>query len=67
MLYEKEELKSTTNSDEVQKGDVKTCTWLFESQTLDAMQDNSETVLQTRTVKQEDIHGKRCPHGSFPV
>lgn len=58
MLYEREELKSTKDSDEVQKGDVKTCTWLFESQTLDAIQGNSETVLQTRTVKQEDIHGK---------
>ncbi|XP_042587788.1 xin actin-binding repeat-containing protein 2-like [Cyprinus carpio] len=58
MLYEREELKSTKDSGEVQKGDVKTCTWLFETQTLDAIQNNSETVLQTRTVKQEDIYGK---------
>ncbi|XP_059356597.1 xin actin-binding repeat-containing protein 2-like [Carassius carassius] len=58
MLYEREELKSTKDSGEVQKGDVKTCTWLFETQTLDAIQHNSETVLKTHTVKQEDIYGK---------
>ncbi|XP_039539362.1 xin actin-binding repeat-containing protein 2 [Pimephales promelas] len=58
MLYERDEFKSAKDYGEIQKGDVKTCTWLFENQTLGAMQDNSETVLQTRTVKQEDIHGK---------
>ncbi|TRY93521.1 hypothetical protein DNTS_032374, partial [Danionella cerebrum] len=57
-LYEREVLKSTKDVGEVQKGDVKTCTWLFESQTFDVTQDDSEKVLQTRTVKQEDIHGK---------
>ncbi|KAK7169520.1 hypothetical protein R3I93_005480 [Phoxinus phoxinus] len=58
MLYERDEFKSTKDYGEIQKGDVKTCTWLFENQTLGAIPDNSETVLQTRTVKQEDIHGK---------
>lgn len=58
-LYEKEEFKSEKDSSEVQKGDVKTCTWLFETQTLDNIrQEGSETVLQTRTVRKEDIHGK---------
>uniref|UniRef100_UPI0037E99949 xin actin-binding repeat-containing protein 2 n=1 Tax=Semicossyphus pulcher TaxID=241346 RepID=UPI0037E99949 len=61
VLYEKVE-KSETEVEEVQKGDVKTCTWLFETQTLDNIRDHteseSETILKTCTVKQEDIHGK---------
>ncbi|KAL2081438.1 hypothetical protein ACEWY4_023291 [Coilia grayii] len=56
VLYEKENIKSDTQ--EVQKGDVKTCTWLFETQALDTIKEDSETVLQTSTVKQEDIQGK---------
>ncbi|XP_061572148.1 xin actin-binding repeat-containing protein 2 isoform X2 [Cololabis saira] len=61
VLYEKVE-KSKTDVEEVQKGDVKTCTWLFETQTLDNIHDHSEseteTILKTCTVKQEDVHGK---------
>ncbi|XP_041834881.1 xin actin-binding repeat-containing protein 2 [Melanotaenia boesemani] len=61
VLYEKVE-KSKSDLEEVQKGDVKTCTWLFETQTLDNIRDHSEleteTILKTCTVKQEDIHGK---------
>lgn len=59
VLYEKVE-KSEGNVKEVQKGDVKTCTWLFETQTLDNIRDHteSETILKTCTVKQEDIQGK---------
>nr|XP_046238424.1 xin actin-binding repeat-containing protein 2 [Scatophagus argus] len=61
VLYEKVE-KSETDVKEVQKGDVKTCTWLFETQTLDNIRDHteseSETILKTCTVKQEDIQGK---------
>ncbi|KAM4602227.1 uncharacterized protein xirp2a [Polymixia lowei] len=61
ILYEKGE-KSETDVQEVQKGDVKTCTWLFETQTLDNIRDHteseSETILKTCTVKEEDIHGK---------
>ncbi|CAJ1087612.1 xin actin-binding repeat-containing protein 2 [Xyrichtys novacula] len=61
VLYEKVE-KSETDVEEVQKGDVKTCTWLFETQTLDNIRDHteseSETILKTCTVKQEDVHGK---------
>ncbi|XP_062301590.1 xin actin-binding repeat-containing protein 2 [Scomber scombrus] len=61
VLYEKVE-KSETDVEEVQKGDVKTCTWLFETQTLDNIRDHteseSETILKTCTVNQEDIHGK---------
>ncbi|XP_057685620.1 xin actin-binding repeat-containing protein 2 isoform X2 [Corythoichthys intestinalis] len=61
VLYEKVE-KSETNLQEVQKGDVKTCTWLFETQSLDNIRDHteseSETILKTCTVKQEDIQGK---------
>ncbi|XP_057192275.1 xin actin-binding repeat-containing protein 2 [Triplophysa rosa] len=58
-LYEKEDFKSEKDASEVEKGDVKTCTWLFENQTLDNIrQEGSETVLQTRTVRKEDIHGK---------
>ncbi|KAM3584966.1 uncharacterized protein V6R79_003994 [Siganus canaliculatus] len=60
-LYEKVE-KSEADVEEVQKGDVKTCTWLFETQTLDNIRDHteseSETILKTCTVNQEDIHGK---------
>ncbi|XP_062862010.1 xin actin-binding repeat-containing protein 2 [Trichomycterus rosablanca] len=58
VLYEKVELKSENESNEVQKGNVKTCTWLFETQALDTIRDESENVLQTCTVKQEDIQGK---------
>ncbi|KAM9334286.1 uncharacterized protein xirp2a [Symphorus nematophorus] len=61
VLYEKVE-KSETDVQEVQKGDVKTCTWLFETQTLDNIRDHteseSETILKTCTVNQEDIQGK---------
>ncbi|XP_030600558.1 xin actin-binding repeat-containing protein 2 isoform X2 [Archocentrus centrarchus] len=59
VLYEKVE-KSESDVEEVQKGDVKTCTWLFETQTLDNIRDHSEseTILKTCTVNQEDIHGK---------
>uniref|UniRef100_A0A8C7WLN0 Xin actin binding repeat containing 2b n=1 Tax=Oncorhynchus mykiss TaxID=8022 RepID=A0A8C7WLN0_ONCMY len=56
--YEKEELKSENESEEVHKGDVKTCTWLFETKALDTIRDETETVLQTCTVNQEDVQGK---------
>ncbi|KAM8903441.1 uncharacterized protein xirp2a isoform 2-T3 [Spinachia spinachia] len=58
-LYEKVE-KSEVNVEEVQRGDVKTCTWLFETQTLDNIRDHteSETILKTCTVKQNDVQGK---------
>ncbi|XP_036401819.1 xin actin-binding repeat-containing protein 2 isoform X1 [Megalops cyprinoides] len=55
-LYEKE--KSETVTEEICKGDVKTCTWLFETQALDTIRDESETVIKTRTVEQDDIHSK---------
>ncbi|KAM3607573.1 uncharacterized protein V6R79_009888 [Siganus canaliculatus] len=58
ILYEKVELKGENESDEVTKGDVKTCTWLFETQALDTIHDETETVLKTCTVNQEDITGK---------
>ncbi|CAL8307667.1 unnamed protein product [Merluccius merluccius] len=61
ILYEKEG-KSETDIQQVQKGDVKTCTWLFETQTLDNIRDHaetdSETILKTCTINQEDIQGK---------
>lgn len=61
VLYEKVE-KSEADVKEVQKGDVKTCTWLFETQTLDNIRDHteseSETILKTCTVNQDDIQGK---------
>ncbi|XP_060774720.1 xin actin-binding repeat-containing protein 2 isoform X2 [Neoarius graeffei] len=56
-LYEKAEVKTEDNT-EIHKGDVKTCTWLFETQTLDSIKDESETILKTCTVKQEDVQGK---------
>ncbi|KAM9484308.1 uncharacterized protein xirp2b [Salvelinus alpinus] len=56
--YEKEELKSENESEEIRKGDVKICTWLFETQALDTIRDETETVLQTCTVNQEDVQGK---------
>lgn len=58
ILYERMELKGENESEEVQKGDVKTCTWLFETQALDTIHDETETVLKTCTVNQEDIRGK---------
>ncbi|KAM6979210.1 uncharacterized protein xirp2b [Tautogolabrus adspersus] len=58
ILYERVELKAEHESDEVQKGDVKTCTWLFETQALDTIHDETETVLKTSSVNQEDIRGK---------
>ncbi|XP_026114001.1 xin actin-binding repeat-containing protein 2-like isoform X1 [Carassius auratus] len=57
VLYEKVETKTEDTTD-VQKGDVKTCTWLFETQTLDTIKDESETILKTCTVKQDDVKGK---------
>ncbi|KAF5904138.1 xin actin-binding repeat-containing protein 2-like, partial [Clarias magur] len=57
-LYEKVQLESEGGKNEVHKGDVKTCTWLFETQALDTIKDESETVLKTCTIKQEDIQGK---------
>ncbi|XP_072539685.1 uncharacterized protein xirp2a [Salminus brasiliensis] len=57
VLYEKAEVRSEDTT-EVQKGDVKTCTWLFETQTLDSIKDESETILKTCTVKQDDVQGK---------
>ncbi|XP_029942145.1 xin actin-binding repeat-containing protein 2 [Salarias fasciatus] len=59
VLYEKVE-KTESDVKEVQKGDVKTCTWLFETQTLDNIRDHSEseTILKTCTIKQEDVQGK---------
>ncbi|XP_029696354.1 xin actin-binding repeat-containing protein 2 isoform X2 [Takifugu rubripes] len=58
-LYDKVE-KNEADIEEVAKGDVKTCTWLFETQTLDNIRDHteSETILKTCTVKEEDIQGK---------
>ncbi|XP_064831480.1 xin actin-binding repeat-containing protein 2 [Oncorhynchus masou masou] len=56
--YEKEELTSETESEGLRKGDVKICTWLFETQPLDTIRDETETVLQTCTVNQEDVQGK---------
>ncbi|XP_062303565.1 xin actin-binding repeat-containing protein 2 [Osmerus eperlanus] len=62
VLYEKAEVKNESEVQEVQKGDVKTCTWLFETQTLDNIRDHTEsesqTMLRTCTVNQEDVHGK---------
>ncbi|XP_048871211.1 xin actin-binding repeat-containing protein 2-like isoform X2 [Brienomyrus brachyistius] len=57
-LYEKAEVKGDTETEAIHKGDVKTCTWLFETQSLDTIRDESETILRTCTVDQEDIHGK---------
>uniref|UniRef100_UPI0037E7D5CB xin actin-binding repeat-containing protein 2 isoform X1 n=2 Tax=Semicossyphus pulcher TaxID=241346 RepID=UPI0037E7D5CB len=58
ILYERVDLKGENESEEVQKGDVKTCTWLFETQALDTIHDETETILKTCTVNQEDIRGK---------
>ncbi|CAB1451038.1 unnamed protein product [Pleuronectes platessa] len=58
-LYEKSE-RSEAGAELVQRGDVQTCTWLFETQTLDNIRDHteSETILKTCTVNQEDVQGK---------
>ncbi|XP_036838734.1 xin actin-binding repeat-containing protein 2 isoform X2 [Oncorhynchus mykiss] len=69
-LYEKaDKVKNETEVEEVNKGDVKTCTWLFETQNLDNICDHSEseseTVLKTCTVKQEDVQGKDVHHARF--
>ncbi|XP_061142208.1 xin actin-binding repeat-containing protein 2 isoform X1 [Syngnathus typhle] len=58
VLYEKVDINSENQSEEMPKGDVKTCTWLFETQALDAIHHQTETVLKTCTVNQEDIQGK---------
>uniref|UniRef100_A0A8C5IBR4 Xin actin binding repeat containing 2b n=1 Tax=Gouania willdenowi TaxID=441366 RepID=A0A8C5IBR4_GOUWI len=58
VLYERIELKGENESEEIHRGDVKTCTWLFETQALDTIHDETETVLNACTVKQEDIRGK---------
>ncbi|XP_038576387.1 xin actin-binding repeat-containing protein 2 isoform X2 [Micropterus salmoides] len=58
ILYERVELKGENESEEMKRGDVKTCTWLFETQALDTIHEETETVLKTCTVNQEDIRGK---------
>ncbi|XP_070693634.1 xin actin-binding repeat-containing protein 2 [Pempheris klunzingeri] len=58
ILYERVEVNSENETDEMQKGDVKTCTWLFETQALDTIHDETETILKTCTVNQEDVRGK---------
>ncbi|XP_069558611.1 xin actin-binding repeat-containing protein 2 isoform X1 [Brachyistius frenatus] len=58
VLYERVELNGENESEEMHKGDVKTCTWLFETQALDTIHDETETVLNTCSVKQEDVRGK---------
>ncbi|XP_038862170.1 xin actin-binding repeat-containing protein 2-like [Salvelinus namaycush] len=63
--YEKDELTSENESEEVHKGDVKTCTWLFETKALDTIRDETETVLQTCTVNQEDVQGKNVRMARF--
>uniref|UniRef100_A0A3B3CYM0 Xin actin binding repeat containing 2a n=1 Tax=Oryzias melastigma TaxID=30732 RepID=A0A3B3CYM0_ORYME len=66
VLYEKVD-RSETDVKEVHRGDVKTCTWLFETQMLDNIRDHSETenVLKTCTVKQQDIQGKDVQMARF--
>lgn len=54
-LYEKVSLM--TGNEEIHKGDVKACTWLFETQPLDTIKDDSEATVKLQTVKQEEIHG----------
>lgn len=56
ILYDRGDLKG--ESEKVPKGDVKTCTWLFETQALDTIHEETETIVKTRTVDQEEIHGK---------
>ncbi|XP_057707749.1 xin actin-binding repeat-containing protein 2 [Corythoichthys intestinalis] len=58
ILYEKVDRNSENQSEEMLKGDVKTCTWLFETQALDTIHDETETILKSCTVNQEDIQGK---------
>lgn len=56
ILYEKVDLQG--ECEKVPKGDVKTCTWLFETQALDTIHEETETIVKTRTVDQEEIRGK---------
>ncbi|XP_040005032.1 xin actin-binding repeat-containing protein 2 [Xiphias gladius] len=65
ILYERVELKGDNESEEMYKGDVKTCTWLFETQALDTIHDETETVLKTCTVNQDDIRGKDVRKACF--
>ncbi|XP_029981657.1 xin actin-binding repeat-containing protein 2 isoform X2 [Sphaeramia orbicularis] len=58
ILYERADLKGENELEQMPKGDVKTCTWLFETQALDTIHDETETVMKTCTVNQEDIRGK---------
>lgn len=58
ILCERVESKGENESEEMQRGDVKTCTWLFETQALDTIHDETETILKTCTVNQEDVRGK---------
>ncbi|KAM4731018.1 uncharacterized protein xirp2b [Anableps anableps] len=65
ILYERVQLKGENESEEIHKGDVKTCTWLFETQTLDSIHDETETVLKTRSLNQEDVTGKDVKMACF--
>uniref|UniRef100_A0A8C6SQT8 Xin actin binding repeat containing 2b n=1 Tax=Neogobius melanostomus TaxID=47308 RepID=A0A8C6SQT8_9GOBI len=56
ILYERADQKA--ECEKVPKGDVKTCTWLFETQALDTIHDETETIMKTRTVDEEEIRGK---------
>ncbi|XP_074515474.1 uncharacterized protein xirp2b [Sebastes fasciatus] len=65
VLYERAEIKGENESEEMQKGDVKTCSWLFETQALDTIHNETETILKTCTVNQEDIRGKDVTTACF--
>ncbi|KAM9804734.1 uncharacterized protein xirp2b [Neosynchiropus ocellatus] len=65
VLYDKVELENGNSSEEMPRGDVKTCTWLFETQALDEIRDESETILKTCTVREEDIQGKDVRQACF--
>lgn len=60
------EVSLMTGSKEIHKGDVKACTWLFETQPLDTIKDDSEATVKLQTVKQEEIHGRGCSYNMLP-
>ncbi|XP_024917851.1 xin actin-binding repeat-containing protein 2 isoform X4 [Cynoglossus semilaevis] len=53
----------TQQTDDIQKGNVVSCTWMFENQPIDAIRDEISETRETRTVT--DVQGGNVGKGRF--
>lgn len=57
------QMLKTQQVEDIQKGNVVNCTWMFENQPIDAFHDNTTEAKETRTVT--DIQGGNVDKGRF--